>query len=641
MYVKMNGRTCLARCVALAILLGCGVTYAQGEDATPEATRFQIQAVAYTFPSEDIRDAARAYAAAAKEKAGEGEEPEKQTLVTGIRAGSFIEYHHVPMNGRDTFLARIASAGSGQIEIRRADKTGRLLGTIDVPATGGLERFATVSGAMEALPYQDHICLVFRGVDGEEEQFVLDWIAFQMSVEALAKRQMPRTDVFVQASRFSSKSDGPSIRFDQGEFDNILTGTKNGNWILFDNVDFPSDGVQSATVRFQAANHQGGWIELRLDGPEGELLGRTMINPLDRRGTFNSKTFGIRTVSGRRNLCVVFKDDLYEAEEMIMELNWISFSAEPFTRSGNPIITHMRTADPSARVWPDDPDTIWVYPSHDPFGQIRYETMDGYHAFSSTNLVVWTDHGEILHSRDVPWGTEQGGWMWAPCITHRNGKYYLYFPHRTAERGPFSWRIGVAMSDVPQGPFTNATMVTVEGAPPGQRHGSVHGIDPAVLKDDDGEYYLYWGRVNAGRLLECMTQISKTDRAWIEVTNWAYPAPPRSIAEGPYIHKHNGKYYLSWTWLGGPGYQAYYAMGDNPLGPFEFKGAFNRRPAGNAQNHHSMVEYKGEWYFFYHVGGPGPRSRQRRMVSVNKLEYNPDGTIKMVEMDWEGVEGIR
>ncbi len=69
--------------------------------------------------------------------------------------------------------------------------------------------------------------------------------------------------------------------------------------------------------------------------------------------------------------------------------------------SGNPIIRHIRSADPSAQVWNDG--KVWVYASHDQDDAVDYSSMDGYHAFSSYDMVNWTDHGEILHSRDVDW----------------------------------------------------------------------------------------------------------------------------------------------------------------------------------------------------------------------------------------------
>ncbi len=89
----------------------------------------------------------------------------------------------------------------------------------------------------------------------------------------------------------------------------------------------------------------------------------------------------------------------------------------------NPIIQHIRTADASAHVWDDG--KMWLYTSHDVTKV--YNEMDGYHAFSSSDLKNWTDHGEILHSRDIPWGVP--GFMWAPTTAYRNGKYYLIRLH--------------------------------------------------------------------------------------------------------------------------------------------------------------------------------------------------------------------
>jgi len=78
-------------------------------------------------------------------------------------------------------------------------------------------------------------------------------------------------------------------------------------------------------------------------------------------------------------------------------------------RAENPIVTHMYTADPTARVWSDG--RLYVYPSSDVYPPKGASRMDGYHVFSTDDMVNWKDHGEILHSRDVPWGREEGGYM--------------------------------------------------------------------------------------------------------------------------------------------------------------------------------------------------------------------------------------
>ena len=92
-------------------------------------------------------------------------------------------------------------------------------------------------------------------------------------------------------------------------------------------------------------------------------------------------------------------------------------------KDNNPIIRHIRTADPSAHIWEDG--KVWIYTSHDMEDATFYDSINGYHAFSSTDMVNWTDHGEVLHSRNIPWGVS--GWMWAPTAIYKNDKYYLLY----------------------------------------------------------------------------------------------------------------------------------------------------------------------------------------------------------------------
>ena len=167
-----------------------------------------------------------------------------------------------------------------------------------------------------------------------------------------------------------------------------------------------------------------------------------------------------------------------------------------FKYDGNPLVRNHGAADPDAHVWDD---TIWLYCSqdHEVVGGDTYKTMDGYHTFSSTNMVDWTDHGEVLHSRDVSWGTD--GFMWAPGAARKNGKYYLYYPHQDKKGG---WRIGVAISDVPQGPFKDIGH-PIEGPT---------GIDPAIFIDDDGQAYIYYGSHMVAKLKDNMIELAEKPR---------------------------------------------------------------------------------------------------------------------------------
>ena len=284
--------------------------------------------------------------------------------------------------------------------------------------------------------------------------------------------------------------------------------------------------------------------------------------------------------------------------------------------SGNPIIRHIRSADPSAHVWRDG--QVWVYASHDQDDATDYSTMEDYHVFSSYDLVNWTDHGVILHSGDVEWGNPDGGFMFAPTAAYRDGTYYFYFPHLGND---WKWHVGVATSHRPQGPFTDRGYV--EGP---------DNIDPCCFMDDDATAYMIWGGDGDGptmaRLKENMMELDEAPRLL------DYGA--ENFGEGPYMHKRDGIYYLSWTCNTCSPYQAYYSVADSPYGPFEYKGSLKTHPPG-AQDHHSMIEYHGQWYYFYHTGNYAGGSLFRRNVCVDSLYYHEDGSMKEVIQTTTGV----
>ena len=294
----------------------------------------------------------------------------------------------------------------------------------------------------------------------------------------------------------------------------------------------------------------------------------------------------------------------------------------------NPFITHMYTADPSARVFND---TLYVYPSHDP-DTATYFNMVDWPVFSTVDMKNWTDHGISLSLADLSWAEN---YAWAPDCIFKNGKYYFYFP---AEQN----FIGVAIGDKPYGPFKDPLdRPLITRKTPGVVAPSDL-IDPAVFIDDDGTSYLYFGQhvANVVKLNDDMI---------------SFDDPARTIEglmdfhEALWVHKYQGKYYLSYSGKG----KIQYAIGNNPYGPFEYKGIILGR-MNSCTNHHSIVEYKGQWYLFYHNSdlyfsqNPGlePKCRWkstspfRRSICVDKLEYNADGTIKEVIPTKEGVDAI-
>lgn len=298
----------------------------------------------------------------------------------------------------------------------------------------------------------------------------------------------------------------------------------------------------------------------------------------------------------------------------------------------NPFITDLYTADPSAHVFNG---RVYVYPSHDRDSSITFDMVD-YHVFSSSDLKEWVDHGVVLSLKEVSWAAENA---WAPDCGFYNGKYYFYFPTDRSY-------IGVAVGDTPAGPFRDALgkpLVTKDS--PGVVNKRDF-IDPSVFIDDDGTPYLFFGQldVNVIRLNEDMI---------------SYDGPVRIIQgakdffEAVWVHKYNGTYYLSYsTWgeKGVTGPQIVYATSKNVLGPYTYQGVILDE-VSSGTNHHSIVQFKGNWYLFYHTSdlflertpedSPEMKYRPyRRSICVDRLYYNPDGTIRKVIPTREGVQAV-
>lgn len=294
----------------------------------------------------------------------------------------------------------------------------------------------------------------------------------------------------------------------------------------------------------------------------------------------------------------------------------------------NPIITDQFTADPTARVFEGK---IYMYPSHDiPSVVTHYDgsawfSMPDYHVFSSEDLTTWTDHGVILRQEDVPWGKPDAYSMWAPDCVYKDGKYYFYFPDAPADGRGFN--IGVAVADKPYGPF----------APEAEPIKGVFGIDPCVLVDDDGNAYIYWSGMGLSgcKLKDNMLELDG------EPQRLDTPLP-EGFKEGPFAFKYKGRYYLTYPWVRENTETLAYAMSDTPLGPFEYKGLIMKEsPTGCWTNHHSIVNYKGQWYLFYHHNDYSPDFDKNRSARIDKLFFNEDGTIQEVIPTLRGVGPVK
>ena len=201
--------------------------------------------------------------------------------------------------------------------------------------------------------------------------------------------------------------------------------------------------------------------------------------------------------------------------------------------------------------------------------------------------------------------------MWAPECVYKNGKYYFYFPSTPKGEGKRGFSIGVAIADKPYGPFTPQA-TPIEG---------VNGIDPCVLIDKDGQAYIYWsGRgMSVAKLKDNMLELASEPMQ--------IQGLPEGFKEGPFAFERNGKYYFTFPWVKEKTEVLAYAMGDNPMGPFEFKGIImDESPTDCWTNHHSLVEYKGQWYLFYHHNDYSPEFDKNRSARVDSLFFNPSNT---------------
>lgn len=290
----------------------------------------------------------------------------------------------------------------------------------------------------------------------------------------------------------------------------------------------------------------------------------------------------------------------------------------------NPIIRDQFSADPSARVFNG---RVYVYPSHDiqtpPGKGLRnnWFCMEDYHVFSSSNLTDWTDHGVIVSQYSVPWVDSASYSMWAPDCIEKDGKYYFYFPSGQKSEFGRGFTVGVAIADHPEGPFV----------PQPKPIQNVRGIDPCPFIDKDGKAYLYWGNIMAAPLKDNLLELASDPVVVKEL-------PVKGLKEGPYLFERNGIYYMTYPHVENKTERLEYAIADNPMGPFKFTGVImDEHPSGCWTNHHSIIEFNGQWYLFYHHNDYSPKFDKNRSVRIDSLFFNADGTIQKVIPTLRGV----
>ncbi|OYX67417.1 MAG: alpha-N-arabinofuranosidase [Sphingomonadales bacterium 32-64-17] len=347
--------------------------------------------------------------------------------------------------------------------------------------------------------------------------------------------------------------------------------------------------------------------------------------------------------------------------EQAEDADAVAKADEPLSPDGKPylaqpLVTEIYTADPSAHVFDGK---IYIYASHDIDAGIADDdlgnqyAMRDYRVLSMDSIGGPVTIGEVaLDVDDVPWASQQ---MWAPDAAYKNGTYYLYFPARDKSKdknGLGAFRIGVATSDNPMGPFTPEENY-IEGS---------YSMDPAVFTDDDGTSYMYFGGIWGGQLQRWKDGVydpngSDTDllqddqpaimprvaRMGDDMKSFAEPVREalivdkegnpilggdhdRRFFEAAWVFKRGGKYYF--TYSTGDTHYVNYAIGDTPYGPFTYQGHI-LEPVQGWTSHHSIVEWDGRWWLFYHDTQLSGKNHLRN-VKVTELTFNEDGSIPTI-----------
>lgn len=304
------------------------------------------------------------------------------------------------------------------------------------------------------------------------------------------------------------------------------------------------------------------------------------------------------------------------------------FCLQAFSQtSGNPIFPGWY-ADPEIRIFNHE---YWIYPTYSD----KYEKQVHMDAFSSTDLVHWVKHPDIIDTANVKWAKRA---MWAPSVIEKDGKYYLFFGANDIQNDKELGGIGIAVADKPEGPFKDYLGKPLIGA----FHNGAQPIDQFVFKDKDGQYYMTyggWGHCNIVKLNSDFTGLVPfaDGTTYKEIT-------PKGYVEGSYMVYKDGKYYFMWSEGGwtGPDYAVAYAVANSPFGPFERVGKILQQDSTVARGagHHSVLHIPGtnRWYIVYHRRPLGETDGNHRETCIDIMEFDKNGMIKPVKITKEGVK---
>jgi beta-xylosidase len=310
---------------------------------------------------------------------------------------------------------------------------------------------------------------------------------------------------------------------------------------------------------------------------------------------------------------------------LLLIVNSVCYGSNPLN-FGSEILT----ADPSAHVWADG--RLYLYVSHDELCQEDFWMKD-WHVMSTNDLVHWVDHGPCLSVDALSWADN---YAWAPDCAFKDGKYYFCFPAGTGHKDRVNpqnstkWMgIGIAVSDSPTGPFVDAIGGPLWTEP--------YANDPCLFVDDDGKAYLYFHGANGADWF--VAEMADDMRSIVGDLYRMDMGGYEPKMEGPWVFKRNGIYYYT---MPENNRELSYYTSSSPKGPWTYRGVF-MKAEGERNNHHSIVEFKGQWLLFYHRWFPieSECGQLQRRSCAEYLHFQEDGSILPVTRTYTGVGPLR
>lgn len=297
----------------------------------------------------------------------------------------------------------------------------------------------------------------------------------------------------------------------------------------------------------------------------------------------------------------------------------------------NPIVPNAGLNDPHVHIFND---TAYVYASHDKSLKNTKFIMEDWWVWSSPDLVTWTKRS-VLNPKDT-YINKNFTRCWATDAAYSNGNYYYYFSEGNTQTG-------VVVGDTPIGPWRDVLkkpLLTSDLTPTDE-------YDMAIFKDD-GKHYIIFGVWDyyIAQLNDDMISLAE-DPKKIEIINPRGPYNPDGLNikmptdDKPFVHKYNGKYYLSWG--------CFYAMSDNLYGPYNYKDTVIKEesfaigydaptwPNGFLQGRHgSFFQWYNQWYYIYcDISQTGNRYFRDSFISY--IHYKDNGEMATIRVDGVGV----